>query len=168
MRLQAACPSVDAAPAPAGGASHAHAAAALSAFVRAAAAEAPSCNWSCTLLDAAASAPNSQLPALQDAYGSAAAASRESGPLLTEALATQPSHVNSELSPSSDPGKTLITGGLGGLGSTAAAALAAASGDAAAQHLVLLGRSGRAASSNACLQAFRFGFNNGSGLQCVH
>lgn len=158
MQLQARRSSINTTSASTASASQASAAAALAAFVRAAAAEAPSIAWSCSLLDSA-SVPDAS-PSLQDAYGGKTAASLASRALLTEAPAVQ-----LLLKTDSPLGTIVITGGLGGLGSMAAAALAEQS--AAAAHLVLLGRSGRASASNSSLQAI-FAWFCFQGLQCRH
>jgi hypothetical protein len=129
-------------------------AAALAAFVRAAAAEVPSVQWSCELHNAAAASAasdSSKVPKhLPDAYGGAAAASLAAGPLLM--VAPEQHLPVAPAAASSMSGTTVISGGLGGLGSMVAAMLAVQSSAAAGAHLVLLGPSGRAPASNVGLQ----------------
>jgi hypothetical protein len=153
LTLQAGCPAGGSAPSVVTPPQGAFAAAApLAAFVRAAAAETPSVNWSCELQDATASAAPGGKPSegLPDAYGCASAASLARGPRLRAVAAGQLQPLAAAMHGSQ--GTTVISGGLGGLGSMVAAVLAVHSHSAADAHLVLLGRSGRAPASNASLQ----------------
>ena len=157
MALQATCPAGGSAPCPT---APAHgtppAAAALAAFARAAAAETPSVQWACELSDSASLRVSSGPKAARtvpDAYGSASAASVASGPLLTAATTERLLSAAAGEAAFSLTGTTVISGGLGGLGSMVAAVVAAQNASCADAHVVLLGRSGRPSASNASLQA---------------
>jgi hypothetical protein len=131
--------------------------AALAAFVRAAAAETQSVEWSCQLNDSALSSISytgrKPVSAVPDACGRASAAALASGPLLTAAPARELLPVAAGDVAYSSSGTTVISGGLGGLGSMVAAVVAAQNDSSANAHVVLLGRSGRAPASNVSLQA---------------
>ena len=158
MALQATCPAGSSAPCPNVPAQGAlQATAALAAFVRAAAAETQSVEWSCKLNDSACSSEISSsskaATAVPDTYGGTSAASVALGPLLTAAHPAQLLPPAAGDAIHSIPGTTVISGGLGGLGSTVAAMMAAQSASSADAHVLLLGRSGRAPASNPSLQA---------------
>jgi hypothetical protein len=157
MALQATCPAGGSALCPATPAQAAYpAAAAMAAFVKAAAAEAPSVQWSCALSDSIFSSfggVRKAAMAVPDAYGGASVAALACGPLLTAAGAEELPSVAAGDAAFTSTGTTVISGGLGGLGSMVAAVVAAQNASSADAHVVLLGRSGRASASNISLQA---------------
>jgi hypothetical protein len=154
MALQANCPAGGSAPFPA---APCPAVAALPALMRAAAAETLAMEWACALSDSISanfSGGRKAAMAVPDAYGGASAAALASGPLLTAAGAEELQSVAAGDAAFSSTGTTVISGGLGGLGSMVAAVAAAQNDSSANAHVVLLGRTGRAlASSATSLQA---------------